>query len=191
MTLIIAETETEQVVMGADSVAGTGEEVYTYPHHPKIFERGPYLVGSCGLARIGQILHYLVDWPEPPATDDLLPFLVRELVPEIRRGVTDAGAAEEGRWILGDKTVVLVALHAQIFVVGADLIVLRSDGVSCIGSGRHMAYPTTSALKAVGVEPAAKRIEMTLEAVAKHSPLVGPPWRFLTGAEKRTRARAK
>lgn len=180
MTLIIAAVEPDRILMAADSAFGNPEEFYVYPDIPKIARCGPYLVGSCGITRIGQALHHLVEWPEPPESDDLLPFLIREVLPEIRRAVEGAGAAQPGRAFLGDKTVILIGVRRQLFAVGADLAVVRpSGGLACIGRGRHVAYPVMKALKAAGIEPARKRMEMTLEIVAQHVPVVRPPFRLL------------
>jgi ATP-dependent protease HslVU (ClpYQ) peptidase subunit len=180
MSLVISTEEAGHVLMGADSAAGSAEEVHVFPDLEKIIRRGPYLVGHCGRALVGQALSVLAKWPEPPKRgEELLPFLVREVVPEIRRAVRDAGAAAEGPGILGDKTVLLVGLHGQLFAVGADLFVVKAPGLFCIGAGRPYAYPTMKALKAAGVEPARKRIEMTLKAAAEECPLVRPPFRFL------------
>jgi hypothetical protein len=187
MSLVISEEEEGRVIMGADSAAGSAEEIHVYPDLEKIVQRGPYLVGHCGQALVGQAVNVFVEWPEPPKSGELLPFLVREVVPEIRRGVQEAGAVYEGPAILGDKTVLVLALRGQLFVIGSDLFVIKSPGLTCIGAGRPYAYPTMKALKAAGVEPARKRIEMTLKAAAEECPFVRPPFRFLkSGGEVET-----
>ncbi len=181
MTLVIAVEEAGRIVMGADSAAGNPEEFYVYPQLEKIVRRGPYLVGHCGSGLVGQVVNLLVEWPDPPASGALLPFLVRELVPEIRRAVRAAGAAQEGRAILGEKTVLLLGVRGQLFVAAADLCVVRSPRLSCIGAGRHAGYPAMEALEAAGVEPARQRIETALEIVARRVPVVEPPFRILEG----------
>ncbi len=185
MTLVIGNEVPGGVIMAADSAAGRPEEFYVYRHLEKIACCGPYLIGHCGNARIGQVLHHLIDWPEPPSSGLLAPFLIREVMPVVRRAVQDAGAAQEGRAILGETTVVLVAVGGELYIVGNDLTVVRSEGLACIGCGRHAAYPAMEALRAAGVEPARKRIEMTLEIVARRVPVVEPPFRFLTLSAER------
>jgi len=182
MTLVIAEEEADRVIMGADSAAGGREETYTYPELEKIVQRGPYLIGHCGNGRVGQVVNLLVEWPEPPQSGELLPFFAREVVPEIRRAITDAGATQEGRGILGDTTVLLVGLRGKLFIVGADLNVVRSSGMACIGAGRHHGYGAMHALKAAGVELARQRIELALQAAANYSNYVRPPFRILETA---------
>ncbi len=183
MTLVIAEKEAGRVIMGADSAAGNREEIHTVPDLEKIVQRGPYLAGHCGNGRVGQVVNLLVEWPEPPRPGELLPFLAREVVPEIRRAVQEAGAAQEGGGILGDKTVLLVGLHGQLFVIARDLNVVSSLGTACIGAGRHHGYGAMHALKAAGIEPAQKRIEMALQAAADYSLYVRPPFHILETAE--------
>ena len=131
MTLVIAIEVPGGVIMAADSAAGRPEEFYVYRHLAKIARCGPYLVGHCGNARIGQVLNHLVP---------LAPFLIREVMPAVRRALHDAGAAQEGPAILGETTVVLVALGGELYIVGNDLTVVRSEGLTCIGCGRHAAY---------------------------------------------------
>ena len=180
MTLVIANEVPGGVIMAADSAAGKPEEFYVYRHLEKIARCGRYLVGHCGNARIGQVLNHLVEWPEPPSSGPLAPFLIREVIPAIRRALQHAGAAQEGPAILGETTVVLVAVGSELYIVGNDLTVVRSEGLTCIGCGRHAAYPVMEALEAAGVEPAQRRIEMALEIVARRVPVVEPPFRFLT-----------
>jgi hypothetical protein len=179
MSLIIGKEEPDRVVMGADSAGGSPEEFYLYPHLPKIALCGQYLVGSCGSARVGQVLQHHVEWPEPPRSADLLPFLVRELVPEIRRTAEEAGIAPERQFFLGAKTVVLLGIRGELYVLCSDLTVFRSRGVACIGCGRHAAYPVMAALQEAGIGSARQQIEMTLDVVARHVPVVGPPFRLL------------
>jgi len=177
MTLIVTEKDPDRIVMGADSALGAADEVYTCPNTQKIFRADSYLVGVCGSTRISQILQFM-RWPNPPdAIDD--PFIVRNIVPAIREAAHDGGALLNGHAVLGERTVITVAVHGEIIVLGCDLAMVRLNGPVCIGSGRHAAYATMRALKAAGVEPARRRIELTLEAVAEYSLYVRPPFRVL------------
>ena len=134
----------------------------------------------CGSARVGQVLQHCTEWPEPPPSVDLLPFLVREVVPEILRSVRDAGAAEPSDGLyLGKTTVVLLGVRGELYVLASDLTVFRARGPACIGCGRRAAYPVLDALEAASIRPARRRMEMTLDIVARHVPFVAPPFRFL------------
>ena len=182
MTLVIAVEERGRIIMGADSAAGEPGEFYAFNHLEKIARCGPYLVGFCGSLRVGQVLHHLVEWPEPPAEVPLTSFLVREVAPAISQAMHDAGAVREGQGILGEKTVVLLAVRGELYAIGSDLTLIRIDGPACIGCGRHAAYPAMEALALAGVETARRRIEITLEIVARRVPVVEPPFHFLESA---------
>ena len=179
MTLIIAEEEEGRVIMGADSAACSPNEVYTLPALEKIVQRGQYLIGACGSGRVCQVIRTLVEWPELPDTDALLPFLVRQVAPAIRVAVQEAGALQEGRSKLGDKTQVVLGIQGQVFYLTTDLAVVKGNPVVCIGSGRHHGYAAMHALAAAGITPARARIQLALEATAEYSLQVRPPFRFL------------
>ena len=182
MSLVIGIEHEDRVILAGDSAVGIVDhpgEIYSLRHLEKIARCGPYLLGYCDNARIGQVVVHHVDRPEPPESGPLAPFLVREVVPEIRRAVEAAGAAQEGRAVLGPKTVVLVAVRGELYIISADFTVIRSEGFTCIGFGRAAAYPVMDALLAAGIESAHKRVEMTLEIVSGRSPFVAPPFRFL------------
>lgn len=179
MTLIISAEEEGCVIMGADSAASSPNEVYTFPALEKIVQCGEYLIGACGSGRVCQIIRTLVEWPEVPETDVLMPFLVRKVAPAIRDAVEEAGALQEGLSGLGNKTQIVLGIKGQLFYIATDLAIVKSHSMGCIGSGRHHGYAAMHALAAVGVGPARKRIQLALEAAAEYSLQVRPPFRFL------------
>ncbi len=181
MTCVVGNTDGETVIFGADSAAaGIGEEIYTIPAAPKIFARGRYLLGVCGSYRVAQILRFRTELPDVPKSEDLEAFIIRELVPTIRRAVKTEGVAGRGRALLGEKTALLLGCRGQLWHIGADLTVLPETGFAAIGSGRLRAYAALHALEAAGVEPPRRRLELALEAAAAFTSNVRPPWHFLT-----------
>ena len=179
MTCVVGATDGGAVILGADSAAGSGEEIYTIPAAPKIFARGPYLFGVCGSYRVAQVLRFRAELPDLPTSMDLEPFLVRELVPAIRNAVQAEDVAESGRRLLGEKTTLLLGCKGQLWHVGPDLTVLPEGRFAAIGSGRLRAYAALHALEAAGVEPPRRRLELALEAAAEFTSNVRPPWQFL------------
>ena len=180
MALIIGKEESGRLIMGADSAAGTPEEFYVYSQWAKIAHCGPYLVGACGSGQVIQMLHHDVEWPTPPASEDnLCPFLIREVVPEVRRVAQATGIQPARGMYLGEKTVVLIGVHGKLYAMGSDLVVVRTPDVSCIGCGRHAAYPVMEALEQAGIGSVRTQIEMALEIVSRHVPVVASPFRFL------------
>jgi hypothetical protein len=179
MTCAIAVVEGEDIEAGADSALCGPEEIYQM-QEDKVFVRGPYLIGYCGRARIGQILRYRLDFPDPPDDGDLTSFLIRGLASAIRRAVEAEGAAGRGRDLLGEKTVLILGCRARLWCIQPDLSIAETTPFAAIGSGRHKAYGALHSLTAADVQPARRRIELALEAAAQFTPSVRPPFRFVT-----------
>ncbi len=187
MTCVVGETDGRTIILGADSAAGSGDEIYTIDL-PKVFARGGFLFGYCGSYRIGQILRYRVELPEPPS-GDLEPFLVRELIPALRRAVIEEGAAGEGNAFLGEKTALLIGCQGELWTIARDLTAVPEADFAAIGSGRLRAYAALYALRTAGVEPSRRRLEVALQAAAAFTSTVRPPWHFVSDGGREDRSR--
>jgi ATP-dependent protease HslVU (ClpYQ) peptidase subunit len=186
MTCVGGIEDRRTVILGADSAAAAGDEIYTLDL-PKVFARGAYLFGYCGSYRIGQILRYRVELPEPPIAGELEPFFIRELIPAIRHAVEKDGAAGPGRAFLGEKTTILMGCRAQLWCIMSDLTVVPAGPFAAIGSGRLRAYAALHALQAVAIEPAQRRLKLALEASAAFTSSVRPPWVFIRSTPEEPR----
>ncbi len=181
MSCVLAEIERGEILMCADSAATNGDEIYTVTS-PKVFAHGPFLFGFCGSYRVGQILRYRVELPEPPPEGDLEAFLVRHLVPALRCAVERDGAAASGPRFLGERTTILLGCRVQLYCIGADLTVTPCNDFAAIGSGRLRAYAALHALRAAGIGPARRRLELAMAATAEFTSNVRRPWCFLSSA---------
>ncbi len=185
MTCVVGSIDDQSVILAADSAAignPDGSEIYTMPE-PKVFRCGPYVVGVCGSYRVGQVLRYQGDLPEPHPDSDFGSFLVRDLVPAIGELIETEGVVGSHRTFLGNKVVILLGYQRQLWSITSDLTVLPEVEFGAIGSGRLRAYAALHALKAAGVEPAQRRLELALEAAAMYTASVRPPWHFVRGDE--------
>ncbi len=183
MTCIVGSIDGHTVILGSDSAAigdPDGSEIYTMPE-PKVFACGPYVVGVCGSYRVGQVLRYRADLPEPPTSEDFGAFLVRDLAPAIGDLLETEGVVGSHRTFLGNKVALLIGYQDQLWCIGSDLTVMPEGEFGAIGSGRLRAYAALHALKSAGIEPAQRRIELALEAAAKYTASVRPPWHFVRG----------
>ncbi len=177
MSVVIAVSDGKTIEAGADSAGGSQDEIYEIMEE-KIFVRGAYLIGYCGSLRIGQILRYEVELPDPPAEEDLAAFLVKEVMPEIRRAVETAGAAGKDQ-VLPGKTMILLGCRGGLWCIGPELFVSQAKPYAVIGSGRHHAYGALHALLAAGMKIGRRLIELGLQAAAAYTPSVRPPFRFV------------
>ena len=183
MTCVVGTIDGQTIILGADSAAiGDGSEIYT-PPEPKVFACGPYLVGVCGSYRVGQVLRYRAELPEPPPSTDLRSFLIRDLVPAIGSLLEAERVLGSSRACLGDKVSLLLGYQDQLWHIGSDLTVLPEVEFGAIGSGRLRAYAALHALKRAGVEPAQRRLELALETAAKYTATVRPPWHFVSNGQ--------
>lgn len=180
MTLVLALVDDEgNIHAGADSAIGGENEIYRF-HEPKVFIKGPYLLGYCQSARLGQVLRYHFEAPEPSTDEeDLNGFMVATFVPALRRVLEIHGAMTPGLVEMPKGSVVMVGYRSQLWCISTNLTVTQMTPRAAIGSGRSHAYGALHALMASGTEPFGRIIELTMEAAAEHSPRVRPPFRYL------------
>ncbi len=179
MTGIVAVSDTEQVLIGGDSAAITPDykEIYSLPETTKVFPADAFAVGFTSSFRIGQILRYGVDWPQPPADDgDLERFIVDELVGAVRRALKAGGCGRtrEGMEIGGQF---VIGVRSEIFVITEDFAVARVP-FAAIGDGRLVAYGALHALAEYDL-PIERRVKAALEAAHAYTPSVRPPFGYV------------
>ena len=145
----------------------------------KVLVCGPYVVGVCGSYRVAQVLRYQAELPEPPDSTDLESFLIRDLAPAVGDLLAAQGVVGSHRTYLGEKVALLLGYRGQLWCIASDLTVLPEVEFGAIGSGRLRAYAALHALRTAGVEPVQRRLELALEAAAKYTGSVRPPWHFV------------
>lgn len=179
MTCIVGAIEEGRIILGADSAASCDHEIYRMQER-KVFRNGPYVIGVTGSYKIGELLRFKAQLPEPPTDPtDLKPFFVRHLMPKIAGIVRAEGAAHDGRLLLGPRTGLLLGCRGKLWHVDPDLTVLCEGNFASIGSGRLRAYAALYVLEKAGVGPAKRRVELALEAAAEYTASVRGPWQFV------------
>ncbi len=160
MTCIVAVTDGSKVVIGGDSAA-VGEREMLIRATRKVFIAGAYGIGFTRSWRMGQLLRYATELPEPPAAGDgeaLEAFMVAEFMPVIRQSFRDHGFAktvrnalsadyvEEGQEVCG---AFLVGLRGHIFEVQYDYQVVRpATPYAAVGHGAVAALGSLHSLAA-------------------------------------------
>ena len=100
MTAIVILTDGKRVVLGGDSAATGGYEVRLRADE-KVFRSGSYGIGFTSSYRMGQILRYKTELPEPPrgvGPDELHRFLVTEFVGTVRQAFAEHGFSKRTRF---------------------------------------------------------------------------------------------
>jgi hypothetical protein len=171
------------VTIGGDSAIGGGPSLRDATIYkdgpPKVWKQGPYLVGGCGVIRALQAVRYLLDFPDPSGVDDLMPFLIGNLIPPLREVLlkADIRGAEPGA-PMGTGSL-LLGIHGELWEISADLGVFDRSPYTAIGSGYRQAEGALHTLMKLGVT-GPRAVEMALEATASTCPTVVGPWTILS-----------
>lgn len=183
MTAIVGLVSNGRVVMGADSLGVDGGLGAMARADQKLFRRGPYLIGFTSSFRMGQLIRYRADLPEPYEWEhDMLAFMSTRFVDAVRQCLKDYGwakatdAREQGGAFL-------VGFRGALYDVESDFQVgIRAEGYDAVGSGKAYAlgslHATNEVRKMVGpsVWIGHDRVRMALEAAAAFSAGVRGPF---------------
>ena len=193
MTAIVAVTDGRTVVLGGDSAGTKGHDLCRRAD-PKVFVAGSYAIGFTTSFRMGQILRYATDFPEPVPSagpEEMERFMVTELVPAVRRAFVengygktarlssprDPGLTEEGQEIGG---LFLVGVAGQIFEVRRDFQVARpAFAYSAIGLGAPVALGALFALESWPDLSVRDRVSKALAASESYCAAVRGPFHFV------------
>lgn len=171
MTCIVGVQYHDTVLIGADSASVDGWEL-TIPPDPKVFHRGPFLIGYTTSWRMGQLLRYRLDVPDHPVGVDDHEYLATLFVDAVRDCLKAGGfAKKENEAETGGEF--LVAYRGGLYVVQSEYQVLTAPEYMAVGAGGTVALGALCA----GVDfPPLMRVEQALKAAERHSIGVRGPW---------------
>ncbi len=179
MTCIVGLVEpgTGTIVMAGDSAASSLQERESYClKNAKVFQSGPYALGFTTSYRLGQILRFGTELPEPAPDDtDLERFMATAFVAVVR-GSFEAHGFTRG---MGEHGSIAVGIRGQLFGIGADFQVLReATPYAAYGCGRQFAYGALCALEdsSLGLR---EKAEKALRAAERFNPTVRGPFVYV------------
>lgn len=188
MTCIVGLIDGDKVHMGCDSVSSDGYRIW--PRNDcKMFCRSwivdktgqeeKMLIGFTTSWRMGQLLRYDMNMPDPPAMEPTFQWMVKKFVRSIRRTLHDGGFAKQVDNVEKGGTF-LVGYRGQLFRIESDYQVMEIAGIyDSVGSGWDHAMGSlhTSLRMAPHAHP---RIHLTLalEAAETYMASVGGPFHF-------------
>ncbi len=178
MTCIVGLEQNGKAFMGGDSASGADNTVRVVLTE-KIFRKGQFIIGYTSSFRMGQILHYCVDFPASAVYDES--YMVGQFVEAVRKKFKDFGFSKiESNEETGGSF--LVGVDGKIWQVESDFQVSRpSDGMSAIGCGSDFAL---GALKALDKLPPEERLLNALTISAYYCAWVRPPFTVLESTRK-------
>ena len=139
MTCIVAIAEFGNVWMAGDRAAVENSHYLTHSDAPKVFLRGPFLIGYTTSFRMGQLLQYRLEWPQLPAEGDFDGFMATSFVDAVRGCLKDGGYTkiENSREEVGTF---LVGVAGRLYYFDDDYNVRRPLGdIAACGSGMSVA----------------------------------------------------
>lgn len=193
MTCIVAVADGESVVLGGDTAASGGKEIYPRADS-KVFRIGPYAIGFTTSFRMGQILRYEAKLPDPPprASDEAMDeFFVTEFVPAVRQTFKEHGFEKKATFPSSGKMdfsesgqevggLFVVGVQGRILEIREDFHLARpATPYSAIGSGAVIAFGALHALESLPDLTLRERAEKALDAAATYSSVVRGPFHFV------------
>jgi len=193
MTCIVAISDGQTVLLGGDS-AGVGGRELRLRADSKVFRRGSYVIGFTTSFRMGQILRYETELPEPPpglGVEELERFVVTHFVPAVRQSFEDHGFGKTIRFTLPDSPSVteegqvfggrfLIGVAGRIFEIRRDYQVARpADPWAAIGTGAAPALGALCALEDAPGLTLRERAEKALRAAETYTVVVRRPFHFV------------
>lgn len=170
MTCIVGIVENGIVYIGADSAA-SGTNSIVVRSDEKVFFNRDFLIGFTTSYRMGQILRYVFIPPEYVDTSDLYKYMVKEFVPQVYQCLTLNNFTVDKN---SEGGLFLVGFRGNLFRIADDFqVVQTSDNFMSLGNGDRCAIGALYATR--GQDPTI-RIQIALEAAAKYTPGVLPPF---------------
>ena len=173
MTCVVGLLDKGDVWMGADSQSSDDDDFSIECKIPKIFRKGPFVIGTSGSKRARQLIHYAMQMPDHPGRMSGEEYMSTLFVDALRACLTDGGYAEKVDDAERFGSEYLVGYRGNIFTVCSDYQVsIPTDGFTATGSGRDFAHASLFTTKGINIPPK-KRVLLALKSAARYSCCVG------------------
>ena len=158
--------------MGGDSAGTAGWDLVLRADH-KVFRNGAYLFGFTDSFRMGQLLRWGFEPPEPPLNGELERFMATTFIDAVRERLKAGGWAKKsdeqergGNFLVGTR--------GRLFEVCADYQVAESrNGYAAVGAGDQIAH---GSLYATPDKLPMDRLIVALSAAERFSAAVRRPF---------------
>ena len=177
MTCIVGLIDKDDVYIGGDS-AGVAGLSLTIRSDEKVFVNGPFIMGFTTSFRMGQLLRYKFDPPKQTVNVPDMKYMVTDFIDAVRKCFTDNGfgnASTGGAFLVG--------YNGKLYSIDSDFQVgIPTAAYDSCGCGSDVAL---GALYASQGRRADERIKIALEAAAKFSGGVAPPFTMVKLAKSK------
>lgn len=143
MTCIAGVIDKGRVFIGGDSAGiDTGNNYALQTRQdPKVFKKGAFVIGFTTCFRMGQVVRYVFDPPEPPLSDfGLFGYMVRSFVPALRASLSETGAMDKDCSGQESGPDMLVGIRGKLFGVQENFQISESiHSIDAVGCGAQFA----------------------------------------------------
>lgn len=172
MTCIVGLKTKDRVYIGGDSASVSGW-TRRETAHPKVFRKGPFLIGYTTSFRMGQLLEHQLQIPKQGASQADMTYMVNVFVESVRALLKERGFAKvEANSESGGQF--LVGYRGHLYGIESDFQVGElTDGYDSVGSGSDYALGAMAALPSLAPP---RRIRRALEIASHFSMSVCGPY---------------
>lgn len=177
MTAIVGLVHDGRVLIGADSAASGGWTIGVR-RDAKVFRSGRYVLGFTTSFRMGQILRWSFDPPQPPGNGQLERFMCTTWIDAVREALKAGGwAKKDSEQESGGNF--LVGVAGRLFEVYADYQVGEAVAeYAAAGSGEQVALGALAATADLRLPPK-RRVGLALSAAERHIATVRGPFHLV------------
>lgn len=179
MTCIVGMVYNGYTYVGADSSSvNSGELVVRETKVPKVFRRGPFVIGYTTSFRMGQLLEHWLDIPDRSEDQSSQEYMVVKFVEEVRQLFKSKGFSEVKNNNESGGSF-LVGYGDHLYAIHSDFQVSEmAEGFDSVGCGKRFALGAMKALSTCS-DPV-ERITKSLEIASHFSAGVCPPFHILS-----------
>ena len=178
MTIIVGAIKGASVWVGGDRQTTSGSTIVP-ASGSKLWRQGAFVFGSTGSPRESQIIEHATTLPKPPTDpDDVIPWLVVDVVNLIRSARKESGYDEKEKTGTELGPILMMGLRGRLFVIYQDYQVDEFDDYAAVGCGTNCALGSLATTR--GMRWSAKRrVLSALEATCAHDAYCSGPFDIL------------
>ena len=182
MTCIVGMVHNGHTYVGADSSAVSHLVIRTIKN-PKVFRRGPFVIGYTTSFRMGQLLEYWLDVPEKSKEQSFQEYMVKDFAEAVRSLFKEKGfSTVESNSETGGQF--LIGYGDHLYAMHGDFQVAEmTDGFDAVGCGDEFALGALMALS--NYNDPVERIVKSLEIASYFSAGVCPPFNVLSTKQEK------
>jgi len=175
MTIVVALKHEGDIYMGCDSAGTRGISEIRVRKDPKVAVRKGYITGFTDSFRMGQLLQYELDYPDPPKTAHFK-FMVKKVIPAVRECFGNHGFTSVRNQNKESGGEFLIGFSGSLYHIFSDFQVaeMTLDYTAC-GCGDH--YALGSLASTEDMKPR-ERVLKALKVAGEFSNGIRPPYRI-------------